>query len=311
MGPESVVIGLIIGALAGAHRTENDDPTWRQASNTLGGGVLGALGGYYLQSGQLAVEGGMSATEGGAAAGSSAQTTAGIGFGGAGGGAAIAGGAGAGAGTGTIAPAAIQSADAVKPVLAEGMQGAQLVPEGTNLASASQGYGGNLAQQAEAGLSAPNTTGMDPNGIFSNVPQYMRYRSPLEQLNYKFKQFGLDKINTEDVIALMGSMQGGDGQQQQPQQQPRQYNQEALIQNAEMYQDIDFDSEMLNSRLAMDSGTMSGAFSPSLFDQPGEDDFDEGFGQGFGRGFGTQNNRQSMYASLFNDQPDDSYGWYV
>ena len=311
MGPESVVIGLIIGALAGAHRTENDDPTWRQASNTLGGGVLGALGGYYLQSGQLAVEGGMSAAEGGAAAGSSAQTTAGIGFGGAGGGAAIAGGAGAGAGTGTIAPAAIQSADAIKPVLAEGMQGAQLVPEGTNLASASQGYGGNLAQQAEAGLSAPNTTGMDPNGIFSNVPQYMRYRSPLEQLNYKFKQFGLDKINTEDVIELMGSMQGGDGQQQQPQQQPRQYNQEALIQNAEMYQDIDFDSEMLNSRLAMDSGTMSGAFSPSLFDQPGEDDFDEGFGQGFGRGFGTQNNRQSMYASLFNDQPDDSYGWYV
>ena len=322
------IIGGIAGILAGAQRVDRDeDPMWKLMANTLGGGILGAATagmssgwGAASQAGQTAATTGAETGAGagvgaGAASGSGAQTAAGIGLAGAGSGATVAGGtatAGAtGAGTGTMTVAALESPQIIKPALAEGVQAAQtssqLVGDGAvGAAEAAQG-----SYNTGAGLSAPNTTGMDPNGIFSNVPQYMRYRSPLEQLNYKFKQFGLDKINTEDVIALMGSMQGGDGQQQQPQQQPRQYNQEALIQNAEMYQDIDFDSEMLNSRLAMDSGTMSGAFSPSLFDQPGEDDFDEGFGQGFGRGFGTQNNRQSMYASLFNDQPDDSYGWYV
>jgi len=315
------IIGGIAGILAGAQRVDRDeDPMWKLMANTLGGGILGAATagmasgwGAASQAGQTAATTGAETGAGvgaGAASGSGAQTAAGIGLAGTGSGAAAAGGAATagatGAGTGTATVAAVESPQVIKPVLAEGVQAAQtssqLVGDGAvEAAGAAQG-----SYNTGAGLSAPNTTGADPNGIFSNVPQYMRYKSPLEQLNYKFEQLGFDKINTEDVIELMSFMQGDSGQQQQPQQQPRQYNREALQQNADMYQGIDANQEMLSSRLTMDSGTMSGAFSPALFDDPIEYD-DSGFGEGYESNFGSQGTNQTMYSSLFSNSYDDPY----
>ena len=232
--------GAIIGGLMGAKMGGDaywwsDEPKWKTAAASIGGGVAGALAGW-------AMAPAAAAGAGGTAAGSGAASGAG----------AAAGGAAAQAGVEASKQAAISAAAEASMIGSEeaallataeagqvaaqtvgqtaaqtavettAEQSAEALLEAEMLEAGKQTGMGSLEAMPEAGLEAANTTGMDANSLFSELPQYQQYGSNLEQLGARYDQvaqlgndFWAESESYRDAFEALNAASPQEQQQQQ------------------------------------------------------------------------------------------------
>ena len=182
----------------------SDEPKWKTAAASIGGGVAGALAGWAMAPAAAAGTGGAAAGSGAASGASAAGASA--------------GGAAAQAGVEASKQAAISAAAEASMIGADeaamlaaaetgqvaaqtagqtavqtaaettAEQSAEALLESQMLEAGKQTGMGSLEAMPEAGLDAANTTGMDAANIWDPLPQYQQYGSAMDKLGARYDQ---------------------------------------------------------------------------------------------------------------------------
>jgi len=154
-------------------------------------------------------------------------------------------------------------------------QSAEALLEAQMLEAGKQTGMGSLEAMPEAGLDAANTTGMDANSLFSELPQYQQYGSSLDKLGARYDQaanlwneYG-DYAN--DAMQAYNAL----GPKEQPQQQGGMPNQtrgglreeQAAGMEEGIEAELNMDMSLFQKQFMGGlSAGLSGAFKPLQFD---------------------------------------------